>query len=69
MRYFVTGGAGFIGSNYVEHLFLNVEEVTGVTIYDKFTYAANSKNYQEFVGDPRLTVIKGDICDSNLLEK
>ena len=69
MRYFVTGGAGFIGSNYVEHLFQNVEEVTGVTIYDKFTYAANSKNYQEFVGDPRLTVIKGDICDSNLLEK
>ena len=69
MRYFVTGGAGFIGSNYVEHLFQNVEEVTGVTIYDKFTYAANPKNYQEFVGDPRFTVIKGDICDSNLLEK
>ena len=69
MRYFVTGGAGFIGSNYVEHLFNNIEEVTGVTIYDKFTYAANPKNYQEFVGDPRLTVIKGDICDSNLLEK
>ena len=69
MRYFVTGGAGFIGSNYVEHLFLNVEGVTGVTIYDKFTYAANPKNYQKFVGDPRLTVIKGDICDSNLLKK
>lgn len=69
MRYFVTGGAGFIGSNYVEHLFKNVGEVTGVTIYDKFTYAANPKNYQEFVDDPRLTVIKGDICDFNLLEK
>ncbi len=69
MRYFVTGGAGFIGSNYVEHLFNNIGEVTGVTIYDKFTYAANPKNYQEFVGDPRLTIIKGDICDSNLLEK
>ena len=69
MRYFVTGGAGFIGSNYVEHLFQNVEEVTGVTIYDKFTYAANPKNYQEFVCDSRLSVIEGDICDSNLLEK
>ncbi len=69
MRYFVTGGAGFIGSNYVEHLFQNVEGVTGVTIYDKFTYAANPKNYQEFVRDPRLSVIKGDICDSKLLEK
>ena len=40
-----------------------------MTIYDKFTYAANPKNYQEFVGDPRLTVIKGDICNSNFLEK
>ncbi len=69
MRYFVTGGAGFIGSNYIEHLFRNVKELTSVTIYDKFTYAANPKNYQEFVADPRLTVIKGDICDFNLLEK
>jgi dTDP-glucose 4,6-dehydratase len=68
MRYFVTGGAGFIGSNYVEYLFNKVEEVTAVTIYDKFTYAANSKNYQEFVNDPRLTVVKGDICDADLLE-
>jgi dTDP-glucose 4,6-dehydratase len=69
MRYFVTGGAGFIGSNYVGHLFQNVDELTSVTIYDKFTYAANPKNYQEFVRDPRLAVIKGDICDSGLLEK
>jgi dTDP-glucose 4,6-dehydratase len=69
MRYFVTGGAGFIGSNYVAHLFNNVEEVTGVTIYDKFTYAANPKNFQEFTDDSRLTVISGDICDSTLLER
>lgn len=68
MRYFVTGGAGFIGSNYVEHLFNKVQGVTGVTIYDKFTYAANPKNYQEIAGDPRLTVIKGDICDPFSLE-
>ena len=68
MRYFVTGGAGFIGSNYVGHLFKNVEKLTGVTIFDKFTYAANPKNYQEFTNDPRFSVIKGDICDSELLE-
>jgi dTDP-glucose 4,6-dehydratase len=43
--------------------------VTGVTIYDKFTYAANPKNYQDFLGDVRLSVIHGDICDSELLEK
>jgi dTDP-glucose 4,6-dehydratase len=69
VRYFVTGGAGFIGSNYVEHLFQKVDRVTGVTIYDKFTYAANPKNYQQFVGDARLSIIKGDICDATLLEK
>ena len=68
MRFFVTGGAGFIGSNYVEHLFHNTEGVTGVTIYDKFTYAANPKNYHEFINDPRLSVITGDVCDSSLLE-
>jgi dTDP-glucose 4,6-dehydratase len=68
MRYFVTGGAGFIGSNYVQHLFKQVDDMTGVTIYDKFTYAANPKNYQEFTNDSRLTVIKGDICDSSSLQ-
>jgi dTDP-glucose 4,6-dehydratase len=68
MRYFVTGGAGFIGSNYISHLFNHAEDLTGVTIYDKFTYAANTKNFQEFTDDPRLTVIKGDICDSVSLE-
>ena len=68
MRYFVTGGAGFIGSNYVEYLFKHVNQLSNVTIYDNFTYAANPKNYLEFAGDPRLTVIRGDICDANELE-
>lgn len=67
MRYFVTGGAGFIGSNYVEHLFENVNELTGITIFDKFTYAANPRNYEKYLADPRLEVIKGDICDMSLL--
>jgi dTDP-glucose 4,6-dehydratase len=69
MWYFVTGGAGFIGSNYVEHLVKNVSGLTGVTIYDKFTYAANPKNFDNFLQDSRLKVIRGDICDSNLLEE
>jgi dTDP-glucose 4,6-dehydratase len=68
MRYFVTGGAGFIGSNFVEYLFENVKELTGVTIFDKFTYAANPKNYEKFLSDSRLKVIKGDVCDLSLLE-
>ncbi len=64
----MTGGAGFIGSNYVEHLFNEVEEVSSVTIYDKFSYAANPRNFQKFSNDPRLNVIKGDICDIPTLE-
>ena len=68
MRYFVTGGAGFIGSNFVEYLFENVQDLTGVTIFDKFTYAANPKNYEKFQSDPRLKVIKGDVCNLTLLE-
>ena len=67
MRYFVTGGAGFIGSNFVEYLFENVQDLTGVTIFDKFTYAANPKNYEKYLTDPRLQVINGDICDLLLL--
>jgi len=59
VRYFVTGGAGFIGANYVEHLFENVQGLTGVTIFDKFSY----------LSDPRLKIIKGDVCDLSLLEK
>jgi len=57
MRYFVTGGAGFIGSNYVEHLFNKVEGVTRVTIYDKFTCAACPKNYKSFTEDSRLRIM------------
>jgi dTDP-glucose 4,6-dehydratase len=67
MRYFITGGAGFIGSNYVEHLFENVSNVTGVTIFDKLTYAANKKNLRKYEHDPRFTMIKGDICNSKQL--
>lgn len=68
MRYFVTGGAGFIGSNFVEYLFESLQDLTGVTIFDKFTYAANPKNYEKFLSDPRLKVIEGDICNLPLLE-
>jgi dTDP-glucose 4,6-dehydratase len=68
VKYFVTGGAGFIGSNYVEYLFKTVKGMTGVTIYDNFTYAANPKNFQEFLNDPRLEVVRGDICNLGALE-
>ena len=69
MKYFVTGGAGFIGSNYVEMLLESTPDVSGVTIFDAFTYASNPKNYSRFIDDKRLKVLKGDICDFDELSK
>lgn len=69
MKYFVTGGCGFIGANYVDYLLNSVPGVSKVTVYDKFTYAANSRNLDDHKSDSRLTVIKGDICDYKSLEK
>ena len=69
MRYFITGGAGFIGSNFVELLFETVENMQSVTIFDKFTYASNPRNYAKFLDDPRLKIVIGDICNPAELEK
>jgi dTDP-glucose 4,6-dehydratase len=69
MKYFVTGGCGFIGANYVDYLLNTVPGVSKVTVYDKFTYAANSRNLDDHKSDPRLEVVKGDICDYKSLEK
>lgn len=63
MRYFVTGGAGFIGSNYVRGLLHGRwgKSVDGVTVFDAFTYAGNPHNLDNVKDDARLTVTKGDI--------
>ena len=64
MKYFVTGGAGFIGSNYVNLLLSEVKDVESVTVFDNFTYAANPKNLEKHISDPRLKIVRGDICDT-----
>ena len=66
MRYFVTGGAGFIGSNYVRGLLDGRwgNDVTGVTVFDAFTYAGNPHNLEPVGSDPRLNVVKGDIREA-----
>ena len=63
MRYFVTGGAGFIGSNYVRGLLSGQwgNNVSGVTVFDSFTYAGNRHNLDECSADSRLTIVNGDI--------
>ncbi len=61
MRLLVTGGAGFIGSNYVRHLLESTDN--SVTVYDALTYAGNLDNLRDLDDNPRYSFIKGDICD------
>ena len=61
MRLFVTGGAGFIGSNYVRWVLANSDD--SVTVFDALTYAGNLANLKELDGDPRFTFVKGDVTD------
>jgi dTDP-glucose 4,6-dehydratase len=62
MNYLITGGAGFIGSNYVRHL-LSSDPQAQVRVLDKLTYAGNLANLRDIESDPRFTFQQGDICD------
>jgi dTDP-glucose 4,6-dehydratase len=65
MRLLVTGGAGFIGSNFVHHLIAHTDH--HVTVLDKLTYAGNRAS---LAGPPdkRFTFVQGDICDADLVD-
>jgi len=65
-KYFVTGGAGFIGSNFIRYVFDTEPDAT-VTNYDAMTYAGVPATVSELDESPRHTFIKGDIRDSDLL--
>jgi dTDP-glucose 4,6-dehydratase len=70
MRILVTGGAGFIGSHYVRTLLGDGYPGyagASVTVLDKLTYSGNLANLAPVTGNPRLTFVKGDICDAVLL--
>ncbi|MBC9927517.1 dTDP-glucose 4,6-dehydratase [Leucobacter sp. cx-169] len=62
----VTGGAGFIGSNFVHYLVANTDDV--VTVLDKFTYAGNKASLAGLPAD-RVAVVHGDICDTALVDQ
>ena len=63
----VTGGCGFIGSNFVHYVYNNHSEVH-VTVLDALTYAGNLENIRPILGD-RVEFVHGDICDVQLLER
>jgi dTDP-glucose 4,6-dehydratase len=66
MRVFVTGGCGFIGSNFIRKVLADTDDVQ-ITNLDLLTYAGNPANLAEYSDDPRYTFLKGDIDDAGLL--
>lgn len=67
MRILVTGGAGFIGSNFIRHLIANYPDYRIVNL-DKLTYAGNLENLAAVWDNPRHRFVKGDIADSSRLD-
>jgi dTDP-glucose 4,6-dehydratase len=62
MKLFVTGGAGFIGSNFIRHVLAHRPDCFVVN-FDKLTYAGNLANLAVIGSDPRYRFVRGDVCD------
>lgn len=65
-RLLVTGGAGFIGSNFVHHVLDHTDDT--VVVLDKLTYAGNMGSLEGLPAD-RYSFVKGDVCDRELVDK
>lgn len=63
----VTGGAGFIGANFVLHMLKKYTDYN-IIVYDKLTYAGNLDNLLDVKDDPRYAFVQGDICDAATVE-
>ncbi len=63
----MTGGAGFIGSNYVRYVLSNTDDE--VTVYDALTYAGNLSTLRDLEGNPRYKFVHANICDLPALEQ
>ncbi len=67
MKLLVTGGCGFIGSNFIRYVLREHPDWKIVNL-DKLTYAGNPENLKELEGDPRYRFVKGDIAEGNLVD-
>ena len=68
MKIFVTGGAGFIGSNFIRHV-LALNQKYKIVNYDKLTYAGNLANLELVAQNPNYSFVRGDICDAAAVEE
>lgn len=68
VKYLVTGGAGFIGSNFIHYLFDKYPNCEVVNL-DKLTYAGNLENLKSLENNPRYKFVKGDIADEKIVNK
>ncbi len=68
MKLLVTGGAGFIGSNFIRYILSKYPD-DQIINFDKLTYAGNLDNLKDLEGNLRYKFYKGDICDPNAVEK
>lgn len=68
MRLLITGGAGFIGSNFIR-LILSKYPDYHITNLDKLTYAGNLENLKDIKGNKNYKFVKGDICDARIVNK
>ena len=66
MKLLVTGGAGFIGSNFIRY-WLEKYPQDHITNLDKLTYAGNLENLKDIENNPNYSFVKGDICDKELV--
>ncbi len=67
--YLVTGGAGFIGSNYIHYMFRKYDNEIRIINVDKLTYAGNLENLKDLEGRDNYTFVKADICDAEAIRK
>jgi dTDP-glucose 4,6-dehydratase len=67
MKVFITGGAGFIGSNFIRYV-LGLNQGYNLVNYDSLTYAGNLENLASIADNPRYSFFKGDICDAGAVE-
>ncbi len=68
MRLFITGGAGFIGSNFIRHVLATYRDYTVVN-FDKLTYAGNLDNLRDVSSNANYNFVRADICDRTALDE